>query len=181
MGSLSAWKLLTQQEKIRTSNSAVAMTTWQPRVLTWGRGRAVRLHQLHLCHLFSVLLADVVLLGHERIVEGRLAHGAETVGVTVVVAARSAAGILCRFLPGLYGCWCLKGYWRPTITRKCSKFRFFVWLNWTLRCQKQTGCTHMESVDQWTSVSGSWRELCPGSATRPPRERRTSCYILDRP
>ena len=27
------------------------------------------------------------------------------------------------------------------------------------------------------SSSGSWRELCPCSETRPPQERRSSCYI----
>lgn len=86
-------------------------------VLTWGRGRAVRLHQLHLGHLFPVLLADVVLLGHERVVERRLAHGAEAVGVPVVaVAARRAAGILCWFLPRLRCCWGLKGCWTPPPT-----------------------------------------------------------------
>lgn len=57
----------------------------------------------------------------------------------------------------------------------------FLWGNWKQRCQKETGCTHVASVDQQTSVSGSWRELCPGSATRPPQERRTSCCTLDRP
>lgn len=128
MGSPSEWKLRTQQEEIRRWNRAKATCAWQPCVLTLSRGRAVRLHQLHLGHLFSVLLADVVLLGHERIVERRLAHGAETVGVVVVVvaaataAARCAAGILCLFLSGLNGCWCLKGYWRPRIARKWSKF-----------------------------------------------------------
>lgn len=128
MGSPSEWKLLTQQGKIRIRNCAKATSVWQPCALTWSRGRAVRLHQLHLCHLFSVLLADVVLLGHERIVERRLAHGAETVGVIVIVAAtaRCAAGILCWFLPRLNDCWCLKGYWRPRVTRKCSKFGFSV-------------------------------------------------------
>lgn len=35
--------------------------------------------------------------------------------------------------------------------------------------------------DRRFSASGSWRELCPGSETRPPRERRRSCYIHDTP
>lgn len=103
------------------------MWACRPCVLTWSRGRPVRLHQLHLGHLLSVLLADVVLLGHERVVERRLAHGAEAVGVVAVfttttaattTACRCAAGILCWFLPGLDCCWCLKGYWKPTIPEK---------------------------------------------------------------
>lgn len=100
------------------------MWAWRPCVLTWSSGRPIRLHQLHLGHLLSVLLADVVLLGHERVVERRLAHGAETVGVVAVFTATAtsacwrAAGILCWFLPGLDSCWCLKGYWNPTIPEK---------------------------------------------------------------
>lgn len=161
------------------------MWACRPCVLTWSRGRPVRLHQLHLGHLLSVLLADVVLLGHERVVERRLAHGAEAVGVVAVftttaattTACRCAAGILCWFLPGLDCCWCLKGYWKPTIPEKGRG-------NWgkkKKRWQKLIAYTHMASVARWTSASGSWRELCPGSATRPPRGRRTSCYIHDKP
>ena len=119
-GSPSVWKLVAQRDRIRTWKSGEVTSAWQPCVLTWSCGRPVRLHQLHLCHLLSVFLADVVLLGHERVVERRLAHGAETVGVVVVATAASqrVAGILCWFLPGLNCCWCLKGYWKPTITEK---------------------------------------------------------------
>lgn len=56
--------------------------------LTWCCGGAIRLHQFQLGHLFPMLLAHVVLLGHERVVERGLANGAETVRVVVVVAAR---------------------------------------------------------------------------------------------
>lgn len=85
---------------------------------TWCCGGAVRLHEFQLGHLFSVLLAHVVLLGHERVVEGGLADGAEAVRVAVavvVVAAAAArhrhtARIICRLLFGL-SCWrCLGGY-----------------------------------------------------------------------
>lgn len=175
-GSPSAWKLAGNR---RESGHGIVERWSQPCVLTWSRGRSVRLHQLYLCHLLSVLLADVVLLGHERVVERCLAHGAETVGVVVVVSAATAAcqraaGILRWFLPGLYWCWCLKGCWKPTMTEKGKG-------NWKELMPEHTGYTHMESVDQWTSASGSWRELCPGSATRPPRGRRTSCYTHDKP
>ena len=76
--------------------------------LTWRSGGAVRLHQLQLGHLFSVLLAHVVLLGHERVVEGGLADGAETVRVVVVVARHwHATRIVRRFLLLLHCRWCL--------------------------------------------------------------------------
>lgn len=64
-----------------------------------------------------MLLADVVLLGHEWIVEGRLADGAETVWVSVVAVVvvvvvvarcRHSARIICRFLLRLR-CWCRLG------------------------------------------------------------------------
>lgn len=49
-----------------------------------------------------------------------------------------------------------------------------------LKKNKKT-CTHLGSGDRRSSVSGSWHELFPGSATRPPQERRTSCCIHDTP
>lgn len=68
--------------------------------LTWCCGGAVRLHQFELGHLFSMLLAYIMLLGHDWVVEGGLADGAETVWVTVVVVARhqDTARIVCRLL-----------------------------------------------------------------------------------
>ena len=56
--------------------------------LTWRRGGSVRLHQLLLGQLLFMLLAGVVLLRHQGVVEGRLADGAEAVGVVVVAAGR---------------------------------------------------------------------------------------------
>lgn len=41
--------------------------------------------------------------------------------------------------------------------------------------------TYVKSGCRQLSVSGSWHELCPGSETRPSRERRTSCYTHGTP
>lgn len=97
-----------------SSSSGIKMAVL---VLTWCCGGSVRLHQFQLSHLFSVLLAHVVLLGHERVVEGGLADGAETVRVVVVVVVAAAAArrrhtarIICRFLLQLSCWWCLGGY-----------------------------------------------------------------------
>ena len=54
--------------------------------LTWRCGGSVRLHQLLLGQLLFMLLAGVVLLRHQGVVEGRLADGAEAIRVVVVAA-----------------------------------------------------------------------------------------------
>lgn len=77
--------------------------------LTGCCGGAICLHQFELGRLFSMLLAHIVLLSHERVVEGGLADGAETIRVVVVVArCRHTTRIICRFLLRL-SCWCCLG------------------------------------------------------------------------
>lgn len=63
-----------------------------------------------------MLLAHVVLLGHQWVVEGGLADGAEAVGVVIVVTVattrrRHTARFINGFLLRLSCCWwCLGGY-----------------------------------------------------------------------
>lgn len=92
------------------------MTIAVVEVLTRSGGLAVELHQVLLGQVLLVLLARVVLLGHLRVVEGRLADGAEAVGVFVAtVTAVASCSCSCRlhFHRCFFGRnWCgLLSYW----------------------------------------------------------------------
>lgn len=189
MGSPSEWKLLTQQEKIRILESwncakATCVAAVCSDLEPWP-GRT----SPSASSLSSVFCASC-----RRSAAGPWADCWTTPGTWSRNGwshcrhrrRRRRHCPLCRWNPLLVSSWAerllvFERLLETNNNKKMFKILIFCGETGNKRCQKQIGYTHMAFVDQRTSVSGSWRELCPGSVTRPPQERRTSCYTLDRP